>query len=264
MGTLVSIQVQAHDAMQDVGRALDDAFAVIERISSVMSAHDGQSDLGRMSRASSGQVLTLDPHTVQVIQASQHWARHSRGAFNPAFAGWVLAQRGGRPGLTWRASSATQMAALQIVSAQQVRVDAPVALDLGGVAKGYALDQAATVLMRHGCRQALINGGGDLRVLGDRRWPIDVRHAGAFLRDRRLSEMRCLGEGGIATSVRDSQATAFIATVAGGGWPWRSATVVARDCMTSDILTKWALQSSRLCPSLGAALRSHGARMWRT
>ncbi|MFP4560114.1 MAG: FAD:protein FMN transferase [Thiohalorhabdus sp.] len=52
------------------------------------------------------------------------------------------------------------------------------ALDLGGIAKGYAVDRAATVLKEHGVDNALINAGGDLRALGargDRPWRIGIR-----------------------------------------------------------------------------------------
>ena len=53
------------------------------------------------------------------------------------------------------------------------------ALDLGGIAKGYAVDRAAAILRRHGVENALINAGGDLRALGrhgDRPWRIGIRN----------------------------------------------------------------------------------------
>jgi len=60
------------------------------------------------------------------------------------------------------------------------RLTAPGAtLDLGGIAKGYAVDQAAAALREHGVTNALINAGGDLRALGkrgDRPWRIGLRH----------------------------------------------------------------------------------------
>jgi thiamine biosynthesis lipoprotein len=264
LGTLVAIQVEtpAHD--NTCLAALDEAWKVVEHVARVMSAHDEASDLGRMSRADAGQVLSVDQHTVQVLQAAQTWSLVSCGAFNPARAGAVLARRGERPGLAWHERLSTRMDDVEILSADRVRMRQAVALDFGGIAKGYALDQAADVLSRHGCADALINGGGDLRVVGQRRWPVDVRHAGEHLRDRPLREITTLTEGAMATSVADARETAFVRTVAGRGGPWRSATVLARDCLTADVLTKWALQASPLCPRLRSTLRLHGARMWRT
>lgn len=264
LGTLVSIQVQTVAGGRACLSALDDAWAVIEHLSRVMSAHDAMSDLGRMSHADAGQVLCVDPHTVAVLQAAQAWTRTSCGAFNPAQAGRVLARRGTRPGLAWHARLSSRMDDVEVVSPSSVCVRQPVALDFGGIAKGYALDQAARVLIRHGCMNVLINGGGDLRVVGPRRWPVDVRHAGRYLRDRRLREVTMLGEGAMATSVADARETDFVRTVAGRAAAWRSATVLARDGLTADVLTKWALQASPLCPRLQSVLRLQGARMWRT
>jgi hypothetical protein len=73
-----------------------------------------------------------------------------------------------------------------------------------------------------------------------------------------------LTAGGIATSVAAVDGSDFIPTTHRGQATWRSATVWARDCMTADVLTKWALQSSPLCPLLRATLRRNGARMWRS
>lgn len=264
LGTLVTIQLEAHECPHDASSLMEAAFAVMARMAIVMSAHDAASDLGRMSRARAGQVLQLDPHTWTVLQAAKHWTTRSRGAFNPALAGRVLAQRGVRPGLAWHAAAATRLEGVDLLDQYRVRLDAPVALDFGGIAKGYALDQAAAVLKKLGCQRAVLNAGGDLRVVGDKRWPVEIRHAGSGLRDRCGCDVRAMREGAMATSVRDAHETQFVRTVSGHGWTWRSATVWARDGMTADILTKWALQSSPLCPQLQSALRSLGARMWRT
>ena len=60
------------------------------------------------------------------------------------------------------------------------------------------------------------------------------------------------------------QDTAFVQSLPGRRGAWQSATVMASDCMTADVLTKWALQSSLLCPQLKAVMRGHQARMWRS
>ena len=264
MGTLVTIQLDANDMLRDVSSMMAQTFAVMTRIASVMSAHDAHSDLGRMSRARSGEVMQLDVHTWHVLQAAKHWAAKSHGAFNPALAGKVLAHKGTRPGLLGHEALSTHLADVALLDDHCVRMAAPVALDVGGIAKGYALDQAAAVLQQRGCQRAILNAGGDLRVVGERRWPVEVRHAGTKLRDRKGCDVRFMREGALATSVIDARETQFVRTVAGRGWTWRSATVWARDGMTADILTKWALQSSPLCPQLHTALRAQGARMWRT
>jgi thiamine biosynthesis lipoprotein len=61
------------------------------------------------------------------------------------------------------------------VSNDQVLCHAPVALDFGGFAKGYAVDRAIEVLRSHGCIDGLVNAGGDLRVFGPRTEPTFLR-----------------------------------------------------------------------------------------
>ena len=54
-----------------------------------------------------------------------------------------------------------------------------VRINLGGIAKGYAVEHGAEILRRHGVEHALLNAGGDTRVIGDRRgqpWIVGIRH----------------------------------------------------------------------------------------
>jgi thiamine biosynthesis lipoprotein len=67
-------------------------------------------------------------------------------------------------------------AALEFSAGSRVRLPAPLTLDLGGIAKGYAVDRAVAVLRRAGVRRGVVNAGGDLRVFGDVAVPVQVRH----------------------------------------------------------------------------------------
>jgi thiamine biosynthesis lipoprotein len=155
---------------------------------------------------------------------------------------------------------------LKVLSSNQVRVAQPMGLDLGGIAKGYAVDQAIAALQTHGVTCALVNAGGDLRVIGSRAWTLDVRHAKRSLRDRQVRALRHCVEGAVATSVAGVHNPEFVPTrgLSRHTPMWQSATVRAHDCMTADVLTKWALQSSLLCPSLTSTLRQCGGQMWRS
>ena len=262
LGTLVTIQVDAAMPGVVVNDAIDKAFEVVAHIGAVMSAHSGDADPARMSRAVRGQVLQLDTHTIEVLRAARHWWRLSAGAFHPVKAARTLACQGLRPGLSPLASGTLDD--VDIVSPTQVIMKAPVCLDLGGIAKGYAVDQAMAVLQAMGVRHALVNAGGDLRVLGEKPFGVEVRHAGRGLRERQLPVLRQLRGKALATSVAAHQDTAFVPSLPGRRGAWQSATVMASDCMTADVLTKWALQSSLLCPQLKAVMRGHQARMWRS
>jgi thiamine biosynthesis lipoprotein len=261
---LVTIQILLNHDVEPSQRVMQQAFDLMAHIATVMSAHDPRSDLGRMSRAQSGEVLKLDPHTVKVIQASQYWREKSAGAFNPACAGDRLARQGVRPGLCGRQQGECDIRELHVLSDREVQMPSPLSLDFGGIAKGYAVDQAANWLLQHGVDVALINAGGDLRVVGERPWPVDIVHTRGSLRDVSFNRPMRMGQGALATSSTLKLETDFVQTLARQRRLWRSATVRARDCMTADALTKWALQSSRLCPVLKLALREHRAQMWRS
>lgn len=264
LGTMVTVRMVDSLDRTALDALADQAFALMGHIGEVMSAHTSASDLGRMSRAKAHEVMELDLHTVTVLRAAQFWTRRSSGAFDPARAGRTLARRHARPGLKADNCAQASIANIDILSDRHVKMPSALSLDLGGIAKGYAVDQAALCLMREGVSAALINAGGDIRVVGCRPWPLEIRHAGQHLRDRVLAADGRMTEGALATSVSTHPDTEFVHTTVRGCRQWRSATVKARDCMTADALTKWALQSSALCPALKSALREHHACMWRS
>lgn len=271
LGTLVSVQVWPEEGACPLAQArewtpvIEQALDGVAHISRVMSAHRVDSDVGRMSRARRGECLRLDAHTVAVLQACQYWWRVSGGAFSPVSAAHALARGGRRPGLQVHAEAAPlNLASLQLHSPTELRMPGPVLLDLGGIAKGYAVDQAVALLARAGVPRAVVNAGGDLRVLGARPQPIAVRHAGLGLRDGCLPGRCWVQNAALATSVAVHPESEFVRTLTTGRRRWRSASVLAADCTSADALTKWALQSTVLCPALRAALRAHRARLWRS
>lgn len=260
LGTLVTIQLV--DAASDEGRlwrAADAAFDTIAQIHQCMSAHQPGSDLARLARARPGDCLQLHPHTAAVLRLAQAWQRASAGAFDPQRAGRRLAQLGLRPGIAGAADDPAPLAALRVQDDGRVEADGPLPLDLGGIAKGYAVDQAVAVLRAHGIAGGLVNAGGDLRAFGPRAWPVEVQHPVVRPRARRLLRLR---DAALATSLGAPDNAEFVRT-RGRAPCWRCSTVLARDCATADALTKWALQAAAPSLQLRAALARHGARMWR-
>jgi len=259
LGTLVVIQLPVEGAdVQPAEMGMAQAYAVVARIHRSMSAHEAGSDLARLACASAGVPLALDPHTVAVLRLAQHWQRASRGAFDPQRAGAALARQGRRPALHGGHPRSGSLQGLQFIDACTVLSDGPIALDLGGIAKGYAVDQAVAALRGAGLASGLVNAGGDLRAFGPRPWPIEVQHPAVTARTRRLLRLR---EGAVASSVAAGNAE-FVPTRR-GAVAWRSGTVLARDCATADALTKWALQDPEPSLALRRALRAAGARLWR-
>lgn len=265
LGTVVTIQIG--DLCMDADQAesaLEQAFSIMAHIARVMSAHDPSSDLGRMSRVAGPTRLRVDPHTVRVLQAAQYWCRISSGAFDPVLAAHDLRRRGRRPGLLSGSHTGRLLSEVSILGDREIALGVGLCVDVGGIAKGYAVDQAIEALLGSGVISARINAGGDMRAVGQMPWPVVIRHAGQTVRGSRLMRFKPLVNQALATSVAGPLNAEFVQTRRLFPPTWRSATVQAPDCMTADVLTKWALQSSVLCPGLTAVLARHQARMWRT
>ena len=139
------------------------------------------------------------------------------------------------------------------------RLDAGVRLDLGGIAKGYAVDRGVAALLARGCRAGYVNAGGDLRVFGALELPV-------VLRDEQRGGVRpfcTLSDGALATShfAASSRSTLFATRRAGGAdSAERHVSVAAPTCLMADALTKVVAAAGRTDHPL---LARHGAIAWR-
>jgi FAD:protein FMN transferase len=265
LGTMVVIHLM-HAKNENPAHLFEQAFSVIELIQTRMSAHDPSSDLGRLSACRADDILSLHPWTCEVLKLARHWQQESGGAFEPCLAAHQLHHK--RPGLKSQAQGT--LSDLVFLDDHQVQVKIPLMIDLGGIAKGFAVDKAVQTLQNFGVTSGLIEAGGDLRAWGNTFWNYEVRHAQQNLRDGWLSSSAAksigkrLRQGALATSVNSPINPDFVLTKRVKLNQWQSATIFAKDCVTADVLTKWALQSSLLCPALRKTLRQCHARMWRS
>ena len=129
----------------------------------------------------------------------------------------------------------------------RVRFGRPVRLDLGGIAKGYAVDRAIQALQRAGVEKILVNAGGDMRISGDWEQRIGLRAAHS---PHLSAATLTLANAALATSASyysrrrlpDGEVSALLdprSTI-----PYTdngSVTVRAADCMSADALTKVVL-----------------------
>jgi len=162
LGTLVEITLPATPASPP---AIARAFALIARVHRLMSAHEASSDLGRIAAARVGQPVSIDPWTWRVLAAAQKLSAQSAGAFDVVAA--------------CSTHRATWLDLELSPDRRSVRCLRPLRVDLGGIAKGFAVDQAVRSLRRSGITVGLVNAGGDLRGFGPRSWPVQVRHPSA-------------------------------------------------------------------------------------
>ncbi len=137
-----------------------------------------------------GESATLDEESQQLLQTGIDLARQSGDLFNPA-AGKMVALWGfhsdEQPNTQPPSDAAiqtlvnqnTRMSQLKIENNQLTSPSPELLIDVGGFAKGYAIDKAITLLRQQGINNAIINAGGDLRAIGQKgEWPwrIGIRH----------------------------------------------------------------------------------------
>ncbi len=183
MGTVIEITASGPDR-KALESALDAAFAEIARIEALMSPHLPQSEVARLSQ--SPEPLEVSPETEAVLRLGLEVAAVSGGAFDLGLGRLVELWRvaGERPRLPDAAEIRSALRgvgpdSLLLEGRMVAKADPELRLDLGGIAKGYAVDRAVEILRRAGATSASVNAGGDIGLLGERSgrpWRIGIQH----------------------------------------------------------------------------------------
>jgi thiamine biosynthesis lipoprotein len=178
LGTFVEIEV-AGAQVADMQPAVDAAFQAIADVHRLMSFHEPDSDVSRLNREAGLRPIGVDAWTFEVLEAAVEMHRRSNGIFDVTVAP-VLQTMGLLPRLNGDAPTATETRsfdAIELLPEQSVRFrHAGVRIDLGGIAKGFAVDRALQVLREFGIPRGLVNAGGDLAVFGSDPQTIHIRH----------------------------------------------------------------------------------------
>jgi thiamine biosynthesis lipoprotein len=175
--------------------AINAAFAAVEKIQTLMSAHDPASELSLLNREAASRSVSVSAQTFEVLGRAGKLARESGGAFDITVAP-TLAEWGLLPANLRRQDQGSWRDVL-LLRGRQVCFRRPLALDLGGIAKGFAVDRAIESLQAHGVKAACVNAGGDLRVFGELPSTIHLRHPA---RPQRFTRTITLRESALATS----------------------------------------------------------------
>ncbi len=187
MGTWVDLTVIA--SPRTAAAALDEAEAFLHRFQIDYYAWADDGELARLNRAlAAGREATVSPAMAALLAEAQRLSAASGRAFDPGV-GALVARYGfhdaaaGEPHALPAAAVDAWLAAGESIA--NIEIDghivtssAPVWLDLGAIAKGEAVDRLLNLLAEHGITDALVNAGGDLRVLGHRRgrpWRIGIQ-----------------------------------------------------------------------------------------
>jgi thiamine biosynthesis lipoprotein len=178
LGTFVEI-ASAGAAHGETACAIEAAFDAVANVHRLMSFHDPDSDVSRLNREASVRDVAVHPWTYRVLETAIALQRESNGTFDIAVAP-VLQKLGRLP----RHGDETELAAVATRNFEAIELqhdcrvrfrDRSVRIDLGGIAKGFAVDRAVDVLRARGKWHGVVNAGGDLAAFGPRQQAIHIR-----------------------------------------------------------------------------------------
>ncbi|MEX2632937.1 MAG: FAD:protein FMN transferase [Balneolales bacterium] len=175
MGTRFRIIMYAPD--EEIAKSASNAaFGQIEALNDIMSDYDSDSELNRLSRSSGSEAwISLSPHLYGVLKKAEEVSRKSDGAFDITIGAYVQLWRDLRRKDDPRLPAKDVIADLKertgyqhiIFNDEQQSVKllkSGMQLDLGGIAKGYAADEALKAIQNFGIMSALVDAGGDISM----------------------------------------------------------------------------------------------------
>lgn len=188
MGTVAEIGVVDTDT-RHAQAALDAAFDELARVERLMTRFTHSSDVGRANLEAAYSPVRVAQETATVLSEALDWAEASDGAFDPcvgkAVELWDVSNRHRPPprAAVERVAKLGLYRGLELDGWRGEPVvrfrDPAIALDLGGIAKGYGVDRAVAALRQWGVRDGLVNVGGDLYALGESEdgdpWRVGIR-----------------------------------------------------------------------------------------
>ena len=223
---------------QEIGNVV---YQQMEKVQTLMSSHDTSSEitqLNRLSKTAPGIVCSVHPWTYEVFMIAQKVFKETGGLFDCGIGQFAPSFQ--------RSSDQHQeggIASIDLLENHQIRLNQRVHFDLGGIAKGYAVDRGIEVLKNFEIKNALINAGGDLRIIGGIEQSIYLKES---LHGDTYIYMGKLKDGAVATS-----STRFGRDNKKGGMSYLihpktgecieddlSYSIVASTCVVADCLTK--------------------------
>jgi FAD:protein FMN transferase len=255
MGTSITVELWAESAEQGQA-AIDAVMAEMHRINGAMSPHLDDSELSRINREAGHGPVALSQEMALLLSRALLFSKLTEGAFDISYAsaGQLYDYREGIV-----PSEAALAGAREAIGWQHLLLDPGartlafakpgMRIDLGGFAKGHAVDNATGILKALGIHHAWVAAGGDSRVIGDKRgrpWSIGVRDPADDTGDK-LAAVLPLVDCAVSTSgdyergfVRDGVRHHHILDPRTGrsAQVLRSVTVLADDGLTAEALSK--------------------------
>lgn len=185
MGTRIYVELWLDDD-EAARAAVDSVMAEMRRVDVLMSHYKPESQLSQINAHGAQRAVVVDRELFDLIKRSLEFSRLTQGAFDITYAsvGYLYDYRAhvrpdesqiakALPSVDYRSLELDDKRSSVRFRKQGMRID------LGGFAKGYAVDRSIELLQKRGVQHAVVTAGGDTRVLGDRRgrpWIVGIRH----------------------------------------------------------------------------------------
>jgi thiamine biosynthesis lipoprotein len=226
-----------------LARGIEAGFDAIACVNRLMSFHNPLSDVSRMNRDAFPKGVIVHPWTWQVMKAAKRLAEESQGIFDITVAR-LLVEWNYLPRFSYQFSSTATSRDIFLRRNYEVFFRRGLIVDLGGIAKGFAVDRAVDALKENGVECGIVNAGGDLRTFGAASRLIHLRHPSDPTRVTgavRLRE-RAMASSGTYFERRKYRGK-YVAPLLDGrtgqsGRGLISVSVSAAECMVADALTK--------------------------
>lgn len=250
MGTVIEITLIGNHERQANKAALQ-AFHEMKRIEQLMSPKVESGDVFRINQSSGKKWVKVSKETFAVIKKAQEISQLTAGGFDitigPLIELWKKAREKNIP-----PSIEEVREKLGLVNFKNLEMDQEgkiflkkrgMAIDLGGIAKGYAVDRAFDVLISLGYKNLIVNAGGDLRVGGTKNnkpWSIGIQNP---REPEKILTRISVSDRAVATSgdyekffIFQSKRYHHILNARDGfpGGNYQSVTIISKDCITAD------------------------------
>lgn len=238
LGTYVEISVSGDVSEDELISASNAAFLKINLIQSLMSFHDDESELTRVNQYAACEPVPISLETKFVLEQALWLSEKTDGLFDITVAPKLVASNA-LPNHDFPLSPTGDWRDIIIID-NEVRFKRPLLLDLGGIAKGYAVDQAINAV--DDSINITVNAGGDLRMRPWRGYQVEVKHPRSPHSESIQIEMKnCAlatsaayySENGALIVSKDSNASINLEKNI-------SVSVFAKECLLADALTKVA------------------------
>ncbi|MGZ3417861.1 MAG: FAD:protein FMN transferase [Polyangiales bacterium] len=256
MGTAIEMKLWTDRGETAARAAMNDAFAEIQRLEAMMTTWKESSEVSRINAAAGDKAVTVSDELLDVLEGARKIHDESKGVFDVTFYGLKGLWHFDQDLVAEIPKDEAIKARLPLIDGSKVELDRAaktvrlptkgMAINLGGIAKGYVVDKAAAVLAKEGFTDVVVQAGGDLLVKGrkgqdpwrvgirDPRGPMDDYFAIAPITDASFStagdyERFFIKDGVRYHHILDPR-TGKPATAC------RSVTVLAKDALTADEL----------------------------